>query len=56
MDHYEVRTWHGWHRHMLLVFIAHLFICKLRRGFSPAIDGPGPLPAPVPGAPAPRAD
>jgi SRSO17 transposase len=30
MGHYEVRTWHGWYRYMLLVFIAHSFVNKLR--------------------------
>jgi SRSO17 transposase len=33
MDHYEVRTWHGWRRHILLTLIAHLFTIKLRRRF-----------------------
>lgn len=31
MDHYEIRTWHGWRRHMLLTFIVHLFIAKIRK-------------------------
>jgi SRSO17 transposase len=51
MDHYEVRTWHGWHRHMLLVFIAHLFVSKMRKELAIMIDTPGPTPfvtAPVP--------
>jgi SRSO17 transposase len=39
MGHYEVRTWHGWRRHMLLVFIAHLFIHKLRGEFLPNLNG-----------------
>ena len=30
MTHYETRTWSGWHRHMLLVMVAHLFVCVLR--------------------------
>jgi hypothetical protein len=34
MDHYESRSWDAWYRHMLLTFIAHLFISKLRAAFS----------------------
>jgi len=34
MDHYESRSWDAWHRHILLAFIAHLFIIKLRIEFS----------------------
>ncbi|MCL2853953.1 MAG: IS701 family transposase [Defluviitaleaceae bacterium] len=34
MDHYESRSWDGWHRHMLLCFIAHLFVTKLRMEFN----------------------
>lgn len=45
MDHYEVRTWHGWRRHILLTLIAHLFVNKLRRKFSVKLDKPaGPAP------------
>ena len=45
MDHYELRSWTGWRRHMLLVFISHLFLNKLRRRFSLKKDAiaPGPL-------------
>jgi hypothetical protein len=35
MGHYEVRTWHGWRRHMLLVAIAQLFVSKLRGRWQP---------------------
>jgi SRSO17 transposase len=34
MDHYEGRSWIGWHRHILLVFIAHLFLHILRMKYS----------------------
>lgn len=34
MDHYEHRSWQGWHRHMLHVFIAHAFLQKIRLKFS----------------------
>jgi len=30
MDHYENRSWRGWHRHMLYVTLAMLFLLRLR--------------------------
>ncbi len=30
MDHYEMRSWSGWHHHMLLVSLAHHFLVRLR--------------------------
>ncbi len=33
MDHYENRSWNGWHRHMLYVFLAMLFLLRLRLKF-----------------------
>ena len=30
LDHCEARSWNAWHRHTLLVFVAHLFLTKLR--------------------------
>lgn len=30
MDHYEVRSWGGWHHHMLLVMLAHHFLVWVR--------------------------
>jgi hypothetical protein len=47
MDHYETRSWIGWRRHMLITFIAHLFITKLRRRFALKMDSPGPAPHPL---------
>jgi SRSO17 transposase len=44
MDHYETRSWNGWHRHMLLCLIAHLFVIKLRIEFSHGPKMPGPAP------------
>jgi SRSO17 transposase len=44
MDHYEVRSWPGWRRHILFTLIAHLFIIKLRKMFSAKADTPGPAP------------
>jgi SRSO17 transposase len=29
-DHYETRSWLGWHHHMLLVALAHFFLVHLR--------------------------
>jgi hypothetical protein len=51
MDHYEVRTWHGWRRHMLITFLSHLFVIKLRKQLSVKPHAPGVAPyvdAPVP--------
>ncbi len=33
MDHYENRSWAGWHRHMLYVMLAMLFLLRLRLRF-----------------------
>ena len=33
MDHCESRSWNSWHRHMLLVFVAFLFVLQLRYKF-----------------------
>jgi SRSO17 transposase len=33
MDHYEHRTWNSWHRHMLYVFLAQLFLLRMRLTF-----------------------
>ena len=33
MDQYEGRSWVFWHRHMLFVFIAHLFLLEVRLWF-----------------------
>jgi SRSO17 transposase len=30
MDHYETRTWVGWHHQMTLSFLAHHFLLRLR--------------------------
>ena len=34
LDHYEGRSWNGWHRHIAIVFVAHLFLTILRRKFT----------------------
>ena len=33
MSHYETRTYAAWHRHMLMVMIAHLFTLRLRLAY-----------------------
>lgn len=39
LDHYEVRSWHGWHRHMTLAMWAHVYLvhcaCAERQKKSP---------------------
>jgi SRSO17 transposase len=35
LDEYEVRSWHGWHRHITLSMLAHAFLTVLR---SPETD------------------
>ena len=40
LDHYEHRSWPAWHRHMRLVFLAQLFLVRLRLRYkkSPGAD------------------
>lgn len=42
MDHYEVRTWKGWHHHMTQTFLAHHFLLRIRLKYkkSPRPDSP----------------
>ena len=44
MDHYEVRTWQGWYRHILLTLISHLFVVKMRMQLSVPSRSPGAAP------------
>lgn len=39
MDHYEMRSWVGWHHHMLLVSLAHHFLVRLRIQFQDQAPG-----------------
>ena len=65
LDHYETRTWRGWHHHTTLVILAHHFLVRLQRrldpreGGLPAAAGPAAAgrahPAAVGAAPAARA-
>lgn len=43
LDHYEVRSWVGWHHHMTLSLVALWFVCLERRrvgGENPGTHGP----------------
>ena len=31
LDHYEVRSWTGWHRHVTLAMLAHAYLTALRK-------------------------
>jgi SRSO17 transposase len=46
LDHYETRTWQGWHHHLLHSFLAHLFLMRLRLLFQKKAR-PSPRPRPV---------
>jgi SRSO17 transposase len=48
MDHYENRSWTGWHRHMLYVILAMLFLLRLRLRYIKNSDA---HPASAPAAP-----
>lgn len=52
LDHYETRTWQGWHHHMLHSFLAHLFLMRLRLLFQKKAR-PSPLRKPVNWSPPP---
>ena len=38
LDHYEVRSWTGWHRHVTLAMLAHVYLTVVRQA---AIGGSG---------------
>jgi hypothetical protein len=43
LDHYETRSWLGWHHHMLFAFLAHLFLVRMCIFFkqqAPALTAP----------------
>lgn len=48
LDHYEVRSWRGWHHHLTLVILAHHFLVRLQRRLNqrggPATRRPGRCP------------
>jgi SRSO17 transposase len=41
---YEVRSWHGWHRHVTLAMLALALLAALRAGLNAAKGGAGPPP------------
>jgi hypothetical protein len=46
LDHYEVRSWVGWHRHITLAMFAHVFLCAIRASgyeVEPSQKGGAPL-------------
>lgn len=56
LDHYEVRSWVGWHHHVTLSLVALWFLCLDRRrvgGETPGGDGASDAADPVPVAPRP---
>ncbi len=58
MDHYETRTWRGWHHHQTLTLLAHHFLVRLRVRLSKKSARPHrlpDLPAAQRGAPSPHA-
>lgn len=53
LDHYEVRSWVGWHHHMTLCLVALWFLCLERRrvgGENPGDDRAADAADPVPAA------
>ena len=38
LDHFETRTWPGWHHHMVHSFLAHLFLMRLRLLFQKKVQ------------------
>jgi SRSO17 transposase len=58
LDHYEVRSWVGWHHHMTLSLVALWFLCLEQRragGKSPGDHGAANAPGVHAPTPAPRA-
>lgn len=49
LEHYETRSWRGWHHHLTLVILAHHFLVRLQRRLDPREGGlptrPGPAAA-----------
>jgi SRSO17 transposase len=47
LDHYEHRSWTAWHRHMRLVFLAQLFLVRLRLKYKKNADADAAASTPV---------
>jgi SRSO17 transposase len=41
LDHYEVRSWQGWYRHITLCMLAHAFLVVLRTQSQVLMEEPG---------------
>jgi SRSO17 transposase len=55
LDQYEVRSWHGWHRHVTLAMLAHAFLTLMRaRSQDQDAGRPTAIPKGGPHAPASR--
>lgn len=54
LDEYEVRSWHGWYRHITLALVAHAVLAAMRAA-GRDIEVSAPHPAPK-GGPTPRPD
>jgi len=39
LDHYETRSWRGWHHHLTLVILAHHFLVRLQHRLDPREGG-----------------
>jgi len=61
LDHYELRSWRGWHHHMTLVILAHHVLVRMQQRLNqrggaceaPRAPGPARVPGPARGAPPP---
>lgn len=42
MDHYEVRTWRGWHHQMTQTFLAHHFLVRMRLRYKKSFGADAP--------------
>jgi SRSO17 transposase len=45
LDHYQVRRYRAWYRHVTLSMLAHAFLAVTARAASPEPGPPEPLPA-----------
>lgn len=43
LDEYEVRSWHGWHRHISLAMLAHAFLTVVRKESLEPLSKGGPV-------------
>jgi SRSO17 transposase len=48
MDHYEIRTYEGWHHHILVSTLAHFFLWRLKIRLEKKITGSDGAPVAVP--------